>query len=559
MTMSIFFHRLLILIISIRIVKASDSIRRKCYNDDNSNELFKNLLTKHVLEGNGSIIVKNDAVIVDKDFIIENGATPTNPWIPDWLATEAGFNTAILSVGQSSAYVSLKSKLSNKEEKVNIILLGGSVSIGTVISTTHKTHVTTFFKHLETFLKYHEEDIDNRIQFHNLAKSGCGSNYWVDQLVEWKHIPEHPINHADLILVETEMNDVYETVSHHSRDYGIVGNPIAQETEMLAKLLLELKQKPALMWVGVSSRSRDGGISDGVVIHKSVTVPYQIPHLDIMTSILSGGKQNLIFSKLIHKCDQYGHVCAFGHRLVAFYILIFIYELMDCQGETQVPLMAVKYTNLVTCVNNNSTKYGCQVQDDGSVRDPLYITKRMADMYSNTVPVIVSFQKPHSMEHKSLSSLQQDSHKRSHYLINNVGFEEVEERNNKLGLIANSVGNKFSLRFSEFEVKKFFRVGELNIDLLGSYEHMGTVAIHVIFPTGNACIDSNTTAISENPTVIDSLWSTNVSIPFITSIKLDHTKYANNNNSCCVVTFKIVASKPERIENKIKVLCVTIY
>ena len=105
---------------------------------------------------------------------------------------------------------------------------------------------------------------------------------------------------------------------------------------MLARLLLKLPNKPALLWLEVTG----AGLSPSPVVpmHSRVAVPYGIPLYDIMRAFppldfpiaeyRNRTPPEIHFFKQIYTSDKYGHLSKLGHRIAAFYCFAFLQELM---------------------------------------------------------------------------------------------------------------------------------------------------------------------------------------------------------------------------------------
>jgi hypothetical protein len=90
-------------------------------------------------------------------------------------------------------------------------------------------------------------------------------------MLEWRNDPHHLIYQADLMLVETGVNDVAELKTTGEDRNGMEGDPIAQETEMLIRLLMLLPKNPYLIWVGASSSTTKPAYA--IESHLKLTVP----------------------------------------------------------------------------------------------------------------------------------------------------------------------------------------------------------------------------------------------------------------------------------------------
>jgi hypothetical protein len=88
----------------------------------------------------------------------------------------------------------------------------------------------------------------------NAARSAVASDYWFAHFMAIRGDPNHPMNKAHVILLETSANDV-ENIGDIYPGQKVVAKPTAQfpaamrYTELLVRLLRGLKHKPLVMWV----------------------------------------------------------------------------------------------------------------------------------------------------------------------------------------------------------------------------------------------------------------------------------------------------------------------
>ena len=131
---------------------------------------------------------------------------------------------------------------------------------------------------------------------------------------------------------------------------------VEQETEMLARLLLQLPNKPALMWLEVTSP--DSSPSLVVPLHTKVTIPYGIPVYDLMhafplQSTIEENRNNtppeIHFFQQIYISDKYGHISKLGHRIAAFYCFAFLQELMK-RSVTELKSIQGRLTYPIICL-----------------------------------------------------------------------------------------------------------------------------------------------------------------------------------------------------------------
>ena len=82
----------------------------------------------------------------------------------------------------------------------------------------------------------------------------AGSDFWVSQVIAWHGLREHPLWSADLIIVETSLNDVSLTSKQTTKACPEIAE-IQKNTELLVRLLSRSPAKPALLWLSASWRN----------------------------------------------------------------------------------------------------------------------------------------------------------------------------------------------------------------------------------------------------------------------------------------------------------------
>lgn len=156
----------------------------------------------------------------------------------------------------------------------------------------------------------------------NRCVGGAGTSHWVDSFASWKSDPTHAVHTADLIIVESSVNDF---ASH---------NDLLSSTELLILLLKSLNHKPAMMWLGLSTIEVLPwmGRGNSVMDHKLLTLPYQIPHISITDGFYPFNSELKKYWYLdIYRSDAVSHVSCFGHALIGVYLLKFI-QLSVCRS-----------------------------------------------------------------------------------------------------------------------------------------------------------------------------------------------------------------------------------
>jgi hypothetical protein len=543
-------------------------------------------------------------------------------WMYRDYVTESAYRRSILNIGEGGQYARLKAKLASKEDPVTIVTLGGSISCAVTYGKWHPDSPRGDLKNawpafLEIFLK--RQGNSPHINIHNLCLSGSGTNVFVDRILEWREDRTHVIHRADLVIVETVANDVEDlsknmlenrygygvNVQHFNKTSeeaaGSAGgssqhekseserDSIAQETEMLARLLLLLPNRPALLWVGTSSRT--SSVCSALSSHLKVTVPYGIPHLDMLHSMGSlDTKMQIEWYTHIYRSDGV-HITKFGHRMVAFYVFLFINELicqLDCglrNGETsgngtlQYVLPIGRADNDAIIGNQSDKSYGqaligsssspsnfsctsaIETEPEGPpseidvvLQSPLYIDDTRARMYERSRPYHLDFQKPQLTE--AIKT----------HLYYSSGFDHFADKGTKFGFIGANASNYFVLRFLPLEVRTHFRFGQIDVEYLSSYENVGRMKIEVISTMADVsvqppqCVQNYSSSelllVSRE---IDAQWNEKVSITTSEHLSLDLGQQVEDRNHYCIfMNFSVLPSVPSRAINKIKIIYVVI-
>jgi hypothetical protein len=296
--------------------------------------------------------------------------------VPSDYLTVATFNKAILNLGDiwSQPWQSLHQKLKGPDDGSGakgsvclvIMVLGGSISCGHT-SNSHRADAPTsmtdsFGAHLETILNenypcnaswpHNSVSVGSRKkslskhEVHNRCEGGSGTSHWIDVVASWKSDPTDAIHAADLILIDTAVND-YE-FQHKLRG----------STELLVRLLesvndqtnnnsslTSVRHRPALLWISVSSTSNSKLLSTGLpenrgnsaLEHLHVTSAYGISHVSIIDAFHPMDSQvKRYWFDDIYKGDKSTHLSKYGPYLVSGYLFYFI-ELMACMISSPPP------------------------------------------------------------------------------------------------------------------------------------------------------------------------------------------------------------------------------
>ena len=120
---------------------------------------------------------------------------------------------SVLSMGhhQHKIYKKLRQKIIFKKIQLRILAIGGSITCGHSMSDEAKSPKSindTWPRFLGEFLakKYNHENITVT----NICTAGSGTVHWVQQVGNWKQEHTHEIHFADLIIIESAVNDVIQ-------------------------------------------------------------------------------------------------------------------------------------------------------------------------------------------------------------------------------------------------------------------------------------------------------------------------------------------------------------
>ena len=292
----------------------------------------------------------------------------------------------------------------------------------------------------------------------NLCKSQCGSNYFVHELAA-ADAPD-VVHRADLVLVETSTNDVYETLHEKFGEVQSAELQIQGWTELLARRLLALPSAPELVWVGAAWREWDerairarGGPpfiyhACAVEAHARVLRHYGIEQLAMVYAVgdLAVEATRAWLAKVYFN-DQF-HPTPLGHAMTA----------------------SVLEYHLVDATNNTS---GSASDDDPPALPPLLVVSdSQARVYAASAFSRVELR---------------DAAAAAPYLSSSDGFGVAEDVKGKPGFIANDVGNSATIRLPRLDRSSPTAGANpgvvVVIGFLTSYEHMGCFRA-VVAPCG---------------------------------------------------------------------------
>ena len=410
-----------------------------------------------------------DSIIIEKLSI--NKSDFINPWsvykpILQW----DDIYKSVISLPGHHQHKILKNKIKRlklNEGELRILGIGGSITCGHsanpqfVQSPQGKN--STWPKFLGDFLSKCYKH--NNITVTNICSGGVGTTYWVDQVGNWKLDPTHEIHFADIIIIDSALNDrkVRQGVLQDQSKvtemiYGKIGDSITQINEIFIRELLVVNKRAVILLLGASSFTNQP--SDAISSQMNVTVPYGILHIDMMHAFQAWTtlERNRWFE--VYRSD-YIHPTISGNKVIAFYIFI-ILNLNVCSelDKTRHHL----FPNLKLCENEESLPR-TNIDDP-----PLYVSKHIAEIYEKGRPCFIDMTTPHFYPFNIWRAT----------LKSNNGFYFYEDVHSKPGFIGNTTGNQFELFYDASTVKKYVKFGIIKIAYLETYTpNVGTYLVQI--------------------------------------------------------------------------------
>lgn len=170
---------------------------------------------KHFVGPFNYIIDESNGEMALKNGTLDSTYDSPNIWMYRKYLSKEIYRNSVLSFGKEKYLAKMKTHLTNKvSDSFTMITLGGSISCahhgnkgkwrpdntGNLLSNAWPSLLEVMFKN-----KFNESNI----KMHNLCIRGVGTNVWVDKLMEWKSDTKHIIQSADLVFVETAINDIH--------------------------------------------------------------------------------------------------------------------------------------------------------------------------------------------------------------------------------------------------------------------------------------------------------------------------------------------------------------
>ena len=206
------------------------------------------------------------------------------------------YNRSILNFGNLSYNTTLKM---SKGECLNILNIGGSISCGGYTpSLKHHdsahgingAYPIILEKYLNTMWPCMRGNQQGRHKVNNWCVGGRPTMSWVDEVVGARSGEPQVLLNADIILVETSVNDVEEGRDQALKAKESPVSHLRKVTELFIKILSKLPQGPSIIYIGSSTREKAWRLpqprtGDSVANHLPVTNYYHIPYVSTIDAI----------------------------------------------------------------------------------------------------------------------------------------------------------------------------------------------------------------------------------------------------------------------------------
>mmetsp|Transcript_68634 Transcript_68634/g.182558 ORF Transcript_68634/g.182558 Transcript_68634/m.182558 type:complete len:410 (-) Transcript_68634:63-1292(-) len=368
-------------------------------------------------------------------------------------------------------------------------------------------------------------------QVHNLAESASGSDYWSFRIFDLKKNSSSSLWKADLVVVETAVNDIRET--QRASTGGEAGDgKIQYFTELMARQLLSAPKRPALIWLTVGARewwpnSPPPHHKDATYAHLPVLEYYDIPQISVIHAFLPLTRDRSEWLKKHYFEDSCCHPSVLGHMMCAQVLGSALMEesaFMDATATADTRQRRAWFTS-------------------EPVREELPQAMFRAD--DDTL----------RLDTGSVATLDlTDPHRAEGHVQARSGFEFTEDVQGKPGLIAMDVGADVTIGMALRN--NGGGAAELNVGMLKSYERMGVVRVSYALAPAHECgspasFDKGLEFKSAGE--IDASWSVRASVHDFTAMKLD-LQGLGETEACLWLNFRVVPASPPRELNKIKLL-----
>jgi hypothetical protein len=432
----------------------------------------------------------------------------------------------VLNAGDAS-YLAAVRNATQRSRCLRMVALGGSVTCGVAQDPRHTDRPAG--KHEAwpawlTFLLNQRLPCDGGDhKMDNLCVSGAASDYWVTTVAALRSQPAHAIMRADLIVVDTAVNDV-EELAKSDNDYLVATDPthrkIKKYCELLLALLRALPLRPSVVWLGSSTRGQPWvARGDAAHAHAEVMRHYGAPHVGAVDALgpFDTEEKRRWFTAAF-RADACCHASKYAHKVMA---LLLAHLIVDVHlADLAAPWFAHEF---------DATR---------ALPPPLVASASDLRMYLESTPLHVSTASAAAA---------------GVFVKHARGWAFGEDRRGKPGLISHNVSDAVDFDIAAALVERHVRSGQLDLALLKTYEHAGTLNATVWAMPGAECGGVPRTVAS---VLVDCMWAMHVSETSIVSISFDA---AAARGGCLRVSLEVVSSLPLRAVNKVKLIGFTLY
>ena len=509
------------------------------------------------------------------------------------------FNRSILNFGQLSLNTTLKM---NRGECLNILNIGGSVSCGMSLNANHYDNphgkngaYSTFLeKYLNTMWPCMRDHKNSKHKVTNWCVGGRPTVSWVDEVVGSRMNEPHVLFNADIILVDTSVNDMNEGRDQAVRAKEDPDSHLKKVTELFIKILSKLPQGPSIIYVGSSTRvhgqhttwrSTGPRTGDSVYTHLPVTNYYHVPYvsiIDSMTPFLTEESQKWFTNVFL--ADYCCHPTKSGHRMVA----AIIYNILQSHRDAAV---------------GDDDEYIHNAHINYYDKPPLCASLELINQYAISLPLAIHLN-THEI-HKSTTTPTTTTTTTNTTTNSNITITSdshwavYEDRPGKPGFISSTVGSTFQVSISKSIVYTHLKSGHIHIELLKSYEHVGRVNVSIGIQSNTIHYTNNTTDTTDtthsttssstsvyhklDERVVDCIWldkssqrsveefhinlgqvntymspttTAAAATPITTTATSTSSASSSISTACLLLSFTVIDSIPIRKNNKIKMFSI---
>ena len=458
-------------------------------------------------------------------------------------------NKSVLNFG--NLYFNTTLKMS-KGECLNILNIGGSISGGGSAQNHHDNPQGSYGAYptiLERYLNSMWPCMrDNQRGTHKVTNWWAGGRptiSWVDEIVGARMGQPEILLQADIILVETSVNDVEE-----GRDQAVKAreDPVShlrKVTELFIKILSQIPQGPCIIYVGSSTREKAWRLpqprtGDSVANHLPVTNYYHVPYVSTIDAIGPFvTDESLHWFSNVFLADTCCHPTKTGRRIIA----AVIYNILQLHREAA----------------TNDDEYVHSAHINYYDKQAQYASPELINQYAISLPLVI---------HLNSNDIHKSADKVS--VTSDSNWAVYEDRAGKPGFISSTVGSTFQVSISQSAVQTHLKSGLIHVELFKSYEHVGrvkvSIGIRVEQPVPGST-ETSSTYHQLSTRVVDCIWADRSSQRAVEEVRLDMNELYTHmpsspsppsSDSTTVSTllldFEVMASEPARKNNKVKML-----